>query len=127
VIDVFRASTEAFKFANRIQPRPVPAPTLPLPPLVAAITFPALHNSLRTLASISGKRVTHVVLGLGELAALAPYVALVALVWLNLRPRHGSAPEEQEQNDDRNWNPKQPKKRTSSHSCLRIFLQKTTT
>jgi hypothetical protein len=43
-------------------------------------------------------------LGLGELAALAPYVALVALMWLNLRARHGSTPEEQEQNDDRDWN-----------------------
>ena len=67
---------------------------------------------------------THVVLGLGELAALASYVALVALMWLNLRARHGSTPEEQEQNDDRDWNAKQPQKCASSHSCLRLFLLK---
>jgi hypothetical protein len=43
-------------------------------------------------------------------------------MWLNLRPRHGSTPEEQEQNDDRDWNAKQPKKRTSSHSDTSVYF-----
>jgi hypothetical protein len=96
-----------------------------LPLLVAAIIFAALHNSLRTFAPVSGQRATHVVLRVGELATLAPYITLVALLRLNLRARHGLAPEEQEQNNDRDWNPKQPKKCASSHSCLRYFWKTT--
>ena len=50
------------------------------PPLIASITLAAPYNSLRTFAPVSGQRATHIVLRLGELATLAPYVTLVALL-----------------------------------------------
>ena len=46
---------------------------------VASITFTALDNSLRTFAPVSDQRATYVVLRLGELATLAPYITLSPL------------------------------------------------
>jgi hypothetical protein len=87
--------------------------------LVTSVSFATLHISFRALAAIGCERPTDVVLRFGELAALAPNVALVTLVGFDLSARHGLVPEEKEQNDDRDWNAEQPEKCTSSHSCLR--------
>jgi hypothetical protein len=83
--------------------------------LIASVTFTAFHLGRGTLAPISSERPPDVVLRLGELAALSADISFVAFVRFDKCARHGSVPEEQEQNDDRNWNAEQPEKYSSTH------------
>lgn len=63
---------------------------------IASIAFTLPDLMLSALAPIRGERPANVVLRLGEFAALASYVSLVALVRLDQLSWHELMPEEHE-------------------------------